>query len=305
MSKIISLSALSAINPNDLFYVSTSLSADRKATAAVLLSFITQNLSSLSANNASVFNTVNTNSATNWNYQGNDVKALTGNWQASYTALTSTSANWNDARSIVQTNSGTNWNYQGTDIKALTSNWQNTYATVSSTSGSWLQTLSFNSGNAQLSISGGNTISLSSLSASGGSLPTGGTTNQILVKNSATNNDASWKNKRITLTLPTLSTTGTLSSNALSADQFVVSLSGASTSATIGAPISAYDAQIIMWNIRYSSNIAAVLLASSFRTPATTLNWSISTNKMDIMAAKYNLLDSKWDVISFAPGYQL
>jgi len=182
------------------------------------------------------------------------------------------------------------------------------YSTVQTNSATnWNQTLSFNSGNAQLSISGGNTISLSALSASGsgGSLPAGGTTNQILVKDSATSNDASWKNKRTTLTLPTLSTTGTLSGNALSADQFVVSLSGVSLSATIGAPISAYDSQIIMWNIRYVTNIARVLLDSSFRTPITTLNWSISTNKMDIMAAKYNLLDSKWDVISFAPGYQL
>ena len=210
--------------------------------------------------------------------------------------------------STVNSNSAVNWNYQGTDIKALTGNWQSTYSTVSATSGIWIQTLSFNDSNAQLSISNGNTISLSSLSAapgSGGSLPAGGTTNQILVKNSATNNDAGWRNKRITLTLATLSTTGTLSSNALSADQFVVSLSGISLSATIGAPISAYDAQIIMWNIRYTTNIARVLLASSFRTPITTLNWSVSTNRMDIMAAKYNSLDSKWDVISFAPGYQL
>jgi hypothetical protein len=179
------------------------------------------------------------------------------------------------------------------------------YTTVQSNSASWLQTLSFNSSNAQLSISNGNTISLSALSASGsgGSLPVGGTTNQVLVKNSSTNNDASWKNKRTTQTLTTLSTTGTISSNALSADQFVVALSGISLSATIGAPISAYDAQIIMWNLRYTTNVARVLLASSFRTPITTLNWTISANRMDIMAAKYNALDSKWDVISFAPGY--
>lgn len=137
------------------------------------------------------------------------------------------------------------------------------------------------------------------------SLPANGTTNQVLVKNSATSGDASWKNKRTTTTLATISATGTIASNALSADQFVVSLSGVALSATIGAPISAYDAQIIMWNIRYTTNVARVLLASSFRTPLTTLNWSISTNKMDIMAAKYNSLDSKWDVISFAPGYQL
>lgn len=191
------------------------------------------------------------------------------------------------------------------DLTSLSANWQNTYTTVNSTSSSWIQTLSFNSSNAQLSISNGNTVSLSALSAasSGGSLPAGGSTGQILVKNSATSNDASWKNKRTTLTLATLSTTGTISSNALSADQFVVALSGIALSATIGAPISAYDAQIIMWNLRYTTNIARVLLDSSFRTPITTLNWTISTNRMDIMAAKYNALDSKWDVISFAPGY--
>lgn len=109
--------------------------------------------------------------------------------------------------------------------------------------------------------------------------------------------------RRITTTLPTISATGTIASNALSADQFVVSLSGIALSATIGAPSNPYDAQIIMWNIRYTTNIARVLLDSSFRTPITTLNWSISANRMDIMAAKYNLLDSKWDIISFAPGY--
>ena len=134
-------------------------------------------------------------------------------------------------------------------------------------------------------------------------LPAGGTTNQTLVKNSATNGDASWKNKRTTLTLNTLTATGTISSNALSADQFVVSLSGIALSATIGSPSNPYDSQIIMWNLRYTTNIARVLIDSSFRTPITTLNWSLSTNRMDIMAAKYNLPDNKWDVISFAPGY--
>jgi hypothetical protein len=140
----------------------------------------------------------------------------------------------------------------------------------------------------------------------GASLPAGGTTNQILVKNSATSNDASWKNKRTTLTLATASgTSATISSNALSADQFVVALSGIALSATFAAPISAYDAQIIMWNVRYTTNVARIILASDFRTPATTLNWSISAGKMDIFAAKYNQLDSKWDVISFAPGYSI
>ena len=160
--------------------------------------------------------------------------------------------------------------------------------------------------NVEKSLGVYSTVQSNSSTWGGGSLPAGGTVNQILIKNSATAGDASWKNKRTTLTLATASgTSATISCNALSADQFVVSLSGLALSATFAAPISAYDAQIIMWNVRYTTNIARVLLASSFRTPATTLNWSISTNKMDIFAAKYNALDSKWDVISFAPGYSL
>lgn len=182
--------------------------------------------------------------------------------------------------STVQANSAS-WGTDSTTdtgVRALTANWQGTYTTVQSNSSTW----------------------------SGSSLLSGGTTNQVLIKNSDTTGDASWKNKRTTLTLATASgTSATISCNALSADQFVVSLSGVALSATFAAPISAYDAQIIMWNVRYTTNIARVLLASSFRTPVTTLNWSISTNKMDIFAAKYNALDSKWDVISFAPGYQL
>lgn len=177
-------------------------------------------------------------------------------------------------------------------VRALTANWQNTYTTFSGQSASNASTYS--------------TVQSNSSTWSISSLLTGGTVNQILIKNSATAGDASWKNKRTTLTLATASgTSATISCNALSADQFVVSLSGLALSATFAAPISAYDAQIIMWNVRYTTNIARVLLASSFRTPTTTLNWSISTNKMDIFAAKYNALDSKWDVISFAPGYSL
>ena len=160
--------------------------------------------------------------------------------------------------------------------------------------------------NVEKSLGVYSTVQSNSSTWGGSSLPAGGTVNQILIKNSATAGDASWKNKRTTLTLATASgTSATISCNALSADQFVVSLSGLALSATFAAPISAYDAQIIMWNVRYTTNIARVLLASSFRTPATTLNWSISTNKMDIFAAKYNALDSKWDVISFAPGYTI
>jgi hypothetical protein len=85
------------------------------------------------------YTAVAANSATTWNYQGTDIKALTGNWQASYTALTSTSANWNDTRSVVQTNSAA-WaidNTTDTGVRALTSNWQNSYTALTSTSANW------------------------------------------------------------------------------------------------------------------------------------------------------------------------
>jgi hypothetical protein len=112
---------------------------------------------------------------------------------------------WNSTYSTVQTNSATNWNYQGTDIKALTGNWQNTYTTVSSYSATWgRQTLSFNESNAQLTISDGNTVSLSALSGgnrsiTGAYLPLSGgtitgvlsTTNTIYTNNG---NSDQWNN---------------------------------------------------------------------------------------------------------------
>ena len=53
-----------------------------------------------------VYTTVQTNSSTNWNYQGSDIKALTGNWQNTYTSFSSQSANNLSVYSTVQTNSG-------------------------------------------------------------------------------------------------------------------------------------------------------------------------------------------------------
>jgi hypothetical protein len=103
----------------------------------------------------SVFNTVQTNSATNWNYQGTDLKDLSAGWVGGNEAFTnlvansaaylsavdlsflSVSANWNSAYNTVQSNSATSWNYQGTDLKGLSANWQDTYTTVQSNSASW------------------------------------------------------------------------------------------------------------------------------------------------------------------------
>lgn len=58
-----------------------------------------------SAANASVYSNVNSNSATNWNYQGTDIKSLTGNWQNTYTNFSSQSSNNASVFSTVQTNS--------------------------------------------------------------------------------------------------------------------------------------------------------------------------------------------------------
>jgi hypothetical protein len=85
----------------------------------------------------SSYTTVNANSSTTWNYQGTDVKALTGNWQNSYTNFSTQSANNMSIYTTVNTNSATTWNYQGTDLKALSGNWQSTYSTVSSLSSNW------------------------------------------------------------------------------------------------------------------------------------------------------------------------
>jgi hypothetical protein len=102
-----------------------------------------------SAKYESVYTTVQDNSATTWNYQGTDVKDLTGKYESVYTT--------------VQDNSATTWNYQGTDLKSLSSNWDSTYTTVQSNSSNWIQTLSFNE--STLSISNGNSVSLASLSS--------------------------------------------------------------------------------------------------------------------------------------------
>lgn len=81
------------------------------------------------------------------------VRALSANWQNTYTTVNANSATWGsgggsgtdtEVRTLtskyesvysnVQSNSATNWNYQGTDLKGLSANWQNTYTTVQTNS---------------------------------------------------------------------------------------------------------------------------------------------------------------------------
>ena len=99
------------------------------------------------------------------------------------TVYQNASGNWQNVYNTVQTNSATAWNYQGTDIKALTSNWESTYTTFRDVSSTFLtsetdsQTLSFDEGTKDLTISNGNTVSLSSFDeALGNYLPLSGGT---------------------------------------------------------------------------------------------------------------------------------
>jgi hypothetical protein len=106
---------------------------------------------------------VSSNSAINWNYQGTDIKILTGNWNALYsliqvnssqwgldtsvrlltslwnsTAFTvaSLSSDWNSNFSTVCSLSD-EWGYSGSALKSLSSVWEQTYYQVSSLSSDW------------------------------------------------------------------------------------------------------------------------------------------------------------------------
>jgi len=51
----------------------------------------------------STYTTVQNNSATTWNYQGTDLKALSGNWQSTYTTVCANSASWIKSTSTLET----------------------------------------------------------------------------------------------------------------------------------------------------------------------------------------------------------
>ena len=71
------------------------------------------------------------------------VRALTGNWQNTYTDFTSQSADYSSVYSTVQSNSAS-WNVDvDTGVRELTSNWQDTYTIVNANSAAW-DNVSFN-----------------------------------------------------------------------------------------------------------------------------------------------------------------
>jgi hypothetical protein len=74
-------------------------------------------LTDVASKASTTYTTVQSNSATTWNYQGTDLKALSGNWQNTYTTVQSKSANWDSSYTTVQSNSA---------------NWQTTFSASSS-----------------------------------------------------------------------------------------------------------------------------------------------------------------------------
>lgn len=117
-------------------YISNVLNGDSLTYNSSLSSWINSSeirtlLNSNSANWGNTYTTVQSNSSTTWNYQGNDLKSLSSNWQSTYTTFNSQSSNNTSVYSTVNSNSATTWNYQGTDVKALTGNWQDTYTNFS------------------------------------------------------------------------------------------------------------------------------------------------------------------------------
>jgi hypothetical protein len=87
------LTVVGNISATGLFYGDGSqltgiIAGDTEATTLVRSNSANWNLA------PSVYTTVQTNSATNWNYQGTDLKALSANWQSTYTTVQTNSATW-------------------------------------------------------------------------------------------------------------------------------------------------------------------------------------------------------------------
>jgi hypothetical protein len=69
-------------------------------------------------------------------YQGSDLKALSANWQNTYTTVNQTSGKWESVYATVEQTSG-NWESTYTTVKETSSTWQDTHTTVATNSAIW------------------------------------------------------------------------------------------------------------------------------------------------------------------------
>jgi len=100
---------------------------------------ITTGFANISANDVNVWNTVNSNSAITWNYQGTDLKNLSADWiggNSAFTTVQNTSTDWNNTKTTLNSNSAS-WiggNSAFTTVNSNSSNWNSVYTTVQNTS---------------------------------------------------------------------------------------------------------------------------------------------------------------------------
>jgi hypothetical protein len=110
--------------------------------SAAYLSAVDLSFLSVSANWDSAYSTVNSNSATTWNYQGTDIKSLTGDWDggnSAYTNLVSNSAAYLSAVDL--------------SFLSVSGNWDSVYSTYNANSADYTTTNYVN--NNFLPLSGG------------------------------------------------------------------------------------------------------------------------------------------------------
>jgi hypothetical protein len=89
----------------------------------------------------SVFSTVQSNSSLNWEYQGSDIKALTGDWiggNAAYTNLVSNSASYLSGFDLSFLSVSGNWDSVYSIVNTNSSTWDSVYTTVLNESASWI-----------------------------------------------------------------------------------------------------------------------------------------------------------------------
>ena len=97
--------------PNKDFTVNGEISATGDIwTTGRILSGGQELLSLIQPSIDSLYSTVNSNSATAWNYQGTDLKDLSANWESTYTTVNANSGKYENVATTVQNTSGA-WNY--------------------------------------------------------------------------------------------------------------------------------------------------------------------------------------------------
>lgn len=102
----------------------------------------------------------------------------------------------------------------------------------------------------------------------------------------------------------TLTYAGTTNTDAATGDVFLLTLTG---SPTLANPTNAVDGQRIEWRIlQNGAGGFTPILDTKFRIPSSTtppLAWVTTANKMNLLVVEYNLVDDKFDVVAFIPGY--